>query len=271
VRIHPSQWGEDRLSEVLPLIPAERHRRIEEALRAEHIVRVSSLSELLGVSEMTVRRDLEKLEHKGVLERTHGGAVIRQRMASETAYVNSVLANTDVKQRIAQAAAALIAPNDTVFLGSGTTSARILSYLDPSLPVRVVTNNLGALAEAHGKSIELLLVGGTFREKTQSLEGPWATELLSQIYATKLFLGVDGISAGAGFTTPGIGEAMIERAMIRQTRGQVIVLVDHSKFGVVADVVIGSLDDADVVIVDGEVPAPHLQDMKDHGLHVIVA
>ncbi|MGO8684557.1 MAG: DeoR/GlpR family DNA-binding transcription regulator [Thermoleophilia bacterium] len=258
------------MSEVLPLIPAERHRRIEETLRHENIVRVSTLSDLLGVSEMTVRRDLEKLEHLGVLDRTHGGAVLRQRMAAESMYINNVLAHAEQKQRIARAAASLIAANDTVFLGSGTTTPQILLYLDPELPVRVVTNNLGALNVVHGKAVELLLVGGAYREKTHSLEGPWTTEILSQVYATKLFLSVDGISSGAGFTTPGLGEAMIERAMIRQTRGQVVVLADNSKFGMVADIVIGTLDDADVVIVDGEVPAAHLQDMKDHGLQVIV-
>ena len=232
------------------MIPAERRTRICELLREQRAVRVSSLSGDLNVSEMTIRRDLERLETEGLLTRTHGGAILRHHMIEEADYVENVATHAEEKRRIAQAAAALIAPGDTVFLSAGTTAAQVLRHVDPRLEARVITDNVGALAEAHGLSLEIVLVGGHYLPRTNAVAGPLAIELISRFHASKMLFGVDGFDLEEGLTTPTVEVASIERAMIDQTRGEVIVLADSSKIGVVADVVICGFDRVDAVMVD---------------------
>ena len=97
---------------------------------------------------MTIRSDLERLEAEGLLSRTHGGAILKRHMAEEPQYVDNVATHAEEKERIARAAAAMIQPGETVFLSSGTTAARVLRHVSPELEARVVTHNVGALAEA---------------------------------------------------------------------------------------------------------------------------
>jgi len=143
-------------------LPAERHRRILEVLRERQAVRVSTLSDLLGVSEVTVRRDLEELEQRGSLERTHGGAISTKRMGPEPAYVEAIARNAAEKDAIGEAAARFVEPGDTVFLNGGTTTLQVFRHLDAP-GVRVVTNHVGMALEAADRGLELLLVGGDFR------------------------------------------------------------------------------------------------------------
>ena len=252
------------------MIPAQRRVRIVEFLRDQRAVRVSSLSEELGVSEMTIRRDLERLEGEGLLTRTHGGAIIKRHMAEEPQYLANVTTHAEEKERIARAAAALIEPGETVFLSSGTTAARVLRHVSPELEARVVTHNAGALSEAHGLRLELILLGGRFRSRSNVVEGPAAVEFVSRFHAARMLIGVDGFDLREGLTTPSLGIAGIERAMIAHTRGEVVVLADRSKIGVVADVVICGLDEADVVICDDGVDDGVREDMRRLGLRCMV-
>lgn len=253
-------------------LPAERHRRIRELLRERVTIRVSELSEKLGVSEMTIRRDLETLERQGVLERTHGGAVYRQeRITHESTYETRLKEFVDAKDLIGRKAASLIAPNDSILLHSGTTALYILRHLDPEMPVRIYTNNIGAIDEVRGKKAELVLLGGEFRRDSNSLEGPLTMQMIRQIHPNKAFLVVDGISLKDGITTPYFTEAALERAMIEQTRGQVVVMATHSAFGRVAEVVVASIEQADILIVDRNLPKEYLHDLEPLGVQVLVA
>ena len=228
------------------MIPAERRARIVYALRAQSAVRVSSLSEDLGVSDITIRRDLALLEREGILARTYGGAVIRRHMTDEPRWAESVVTQAEQKARIAAAAAAMIEPGDTVFLGSGTTAAQMLRFVAPDLEARVVTHSLGAAAEAKGLRLELIFLGGLYRAQLNAVEGSWPLEMLGHFHADKAFLGADGLDSSAGLTTPSMAVAGIELAMVRRTRGEVVVLADHTKIGLVGDVVICPLDQVDV-------------------------
>jgi DeoR/GlpR family transcriptional regulator of sugar metabolism len=232
------------------MIPVERRSRIVELLKHRRAVRVSSLSEDLGVSEMTIRRDLERLASDGVLVRAHGGAVLKRHMVEEPLYDDNVASHAEEKLRIARRAAKLIEPGETVFLSSGTTAAQVLRHVDPALEARIVTHNVGALAEAHGLRLEVVLLGGRYRPRPNAVEGPLAVEMAGRFKATKMLLGVDGFDLEEGLTTPTVGIAGVERAMIGHTRGEVIVLADSSKIGVVADVVICGLDRVDAVMLD---------------------
>ena len=127
------------------MIPAERRARIVEALEAQRVVKVATLSDALGVSEITIRRDLVILEREGLLARSYGGAVLSKRSTDDArARRRRRRKQAAEKARIAKAAAAMIEPHDTVFLGSGTTVAHLLRYVDPELEARVVTHSLAS-------------------------------------------------------------------------------------------------------------------------------
>ncbi len=254
------------------LLPSERQQRILELVREQVAVRVANLSDLLNVSEMTIRRDLDLLEKQGLLERTHGGAVCRQdRIFEETFYQSRLLAHPEERLRIAQKAAALIEPNDTIFIGAGTATAQILRYLDPTLQVRIYTNNLGVLSEMQENAAKIVFTGGTYEPASFSLVGAIAVDMVQQVYATKTFLAVDGISLKAGLTTVTLEDAMISRTMIRHTQGQIIVLAEYDKFGCVAEMVIAPSERADVVIVDWNISNVYLEQLESVGLQVLVA
>ena len=254
------------------LLPSERQQRILELIREGAAIRVSRLSELLGVSEMTIRRDLVLLEQRGVVERTHGGAIFRQeRKIGKFKYQKSIQKNPEEKKRIARRAAALIEPNDTVYLGEGTTAPLVLRYADPAMVFSVFTNNLGAVSEVQDKAAELVLLGGTYNPASHALEGSITMDMIHQVYANKVFLGADGLSLSAGVTTPNLEIAVIERNMIRHTRGQVILMADHSKFGLVAEIVVSPVKRADVLITDREIPGEFQKDLESMGIRVLIA
>lgn len=236
------------------LIPAQRRQKIREYLEDQGIAQSATLGELLGVSEATVRRDLEWLEREGVVERTHGGAMLSQRLPTEPAYARSALAHPEEKRHIGRAAAELVEPGDTIFLNSGTTTTQLVRALRerPALGgLTVVTNSLSAALEAREGGWEAILLGGSFRPISNSVVGRFAVETLRHIYAAKAFLGVDGISLKFGCTTPISGEAEVARQMIEHTRDAVVIVADHSKWGVVSNFPVASLDEIDVLVTDG--------------------
>ena len=260
----------DGAPEVHEMIPAERRARIVESLEQRRSVRVSVLSEELGVSEMTIRRDLERLEQEGLLSRMHGGAILKRRMAEEPFYVASEREHSEEKRRIAQAAAAMIKPGETVFLSSGTTATQVLSHVPPDLKARIVTHNLGAVTAAQRSSLDIVLLGGSYRPRSNTLAGAVAIETVSGFHASRFILGADGLSLDEGITTPSLSLAGVERAMIRQTRGEIVVLADSSKVGAVGDVVICALDMVNTIIVDDGVGSDVREEMELLGLQLIV-
>ncbi len=255
------------------LIPAERHEYILNLIRQNRTVRVSTLSEALGVSEITIRRDLEKLEEQGLLERTHGGAILTQRMRQEPLYVQKERLEIEAKRAIGRAAAGLVSEGETIFINSGSTTRQIFSHLGRFSRLRVITSNAAAIAELgdHTESIELIVVGGTYRWQSNSLVGPLALATIHQINASKTFLGVDGISIQHGLTTPIQDEAEVARAMIAQTRGALIVVADHTKIGVVAEFVTCPLRRVETIVTDANLDADWRDALNEQGIRVIVA
>ena len=256
-----------------PLFPAERQQRILEILREEFTIRGTRLSEMLGVSEMTIRRDLDILEQKGLVDRTHGGAVFRQeQVAGRFHYRNSIKDNPEQKQRIAQKAASMIEPNDIVYIGEGTTASMVVRYVEPTLPFTLFTNNIGVISESEfvNMTAELILLPGTYNPTTHALAGPLTMEMIRQVHATKVFLGADGLSLNAGISTPNLEIAVIERSMIQHTRGQVIVMADHPKFGLVAEMSIAPLKHIDVLITNRKIPVDFRKSLDKMGVQVVI-
>jgi len=256
------------------LIPAQRRQKIREYLEHQGIAHSATLGGLLGVSEATVRRDLEWLEKEGVVERTHGGAMLSQHLPTEPAYARSALAHPEEKRRIGRAAAELVEPGDTIFVNSGTTTTQFVRALRerPGLGgLTVVTNNLSAVLEAREGGWEAILVGGSFRPISNSVVGRFAVETLRQIYAAKAFLGVDGISLKFGCTTPISGEAEVARQMIEHTRGSVVIVADHSKWSVVSNFPVASFDEIDVLVADSGLAPQWRRELEARRVSVRIA
>jgi len=251
-------------------LPAERHRVILEVLRERQAARVSLLAETLGVSEVTIRRDLEDLERRGLLERTHGGAITTHRMRSEPSYFEAAARNPGEKKAIGAVAAGLANPGETIFLNGGTTTLEVFRHLRaPGL--RIVTNHVGAALESADRDVELLLVGGTYRPPSNSCVGGFAVAMLRRVFAARAFVGVEGLSLRSGLTTPTAPEAEVARAMIEQTRGDVIVVADSTKVGTIADFSIAPLRSVAALVTDAGVDDGYRRELESAGMRVIVA
>lgn len=257
-----------------PLIPAQRRQMILDYLEAHRVARLADLVDLLGASEATVRRDLEWLETQGMAERTHGGAILTQRLPTEPLFSASALAHPEQKDWIGRAAAELVQSDMTVFVNSGTTAAALLRHLRARTDlsnVNLVTNNLHAAAEPWEPGVEILLLGGVFSGRAHSIIGRFAADMLRQLGADLAFIGIDGISLKYGVTTPSTQEAEIGQLMVDRTRGQVYIVADHSKWGVVSNYEIARLDQIHGLVVDtGLEPGPRTE-LEERGLAVVLA
>jgi DeoR family fructose operon transcriptional repressor len=253
------------------LIPAQRRERIQEYLALNRIVRMDELCQLLGASDATVRRDLEWLEQKGVLERTRGGAMLSRRMTLEPEYRQRAATNPEEKQQIGEMAASLIEEGDVVFINSGTTTAQVIRHIRGDAGICVFTNNLIGLLDAGDASFERYLIGGEFQPHSNSVAGRFATDNLRQVYANKAILGVDGISLIHGCTVPSNAEAEVIKLMIERTKGEIFIVADHTKWGVVSNFQIASIDDIDRLITDAKIDPATLELLASHSVEIILA
>jgi DeoR/GlpR family transcriptional regulator of sugar metabolism len=229
------------------MLARQRQELILEGVRSNGGVRVSDLVERLGVSDMTIRRDIRGLADRGLVTRVHGGATA----AGEPGSAARTPGRTDAELAIATAAAALIAPGSSVALSAGTTTHLLATVLPPIPRLTVVTNSLAVAAvlhEAGRADLSVVLTGGE-RTPSDALVGPVAVAALAGLHVDWLLMGVHGMDAVAGFTTPNLAEAETNRALVRSAR-RTAVVADSSKWGVVGLSTIAALDDADVVVTD---------------------
>ena len=253
------------------LIPAQRHERIRDLLEAQNVVSNTELGQLLGVSEATIRRDLQWLEKQGILERTHGGAIPSQRVKLEPEYATRALAHPEEKRSIGAAAAELIEDGDTIFVSSGTTATQVVASIPGGAKVTVVTGNLSAALEVHDAGFELILLGGTLYRRSNAAVGLFAMENLRRMTANKTFIGADGISLKFGYTVPSNPEAELVRLMIERTHGSVIVVADHSKWGVISNYEVAKIDEAQMLVTDERFSKSARAELEARNVKVIVA
>jgi DeoR family fructose operon transcriptional repressor len=254
-----------------PLIPAQRRDRIQEFLAVNKIARTADFCALLEASEATVRRDLEWLEQEGILERTHGGAILSQRMPLEPGYQQRALTYPEEKRGIGALAATLVEKGDVVFINSGTTTTEVIRHLRGDNSISVFTNNLTGAFEVGEPAFQYFVVGGEFQPRSNSLAGRFAIENLSQIFANKAIIGVDGISLKHGCTVPSNAEAEIVRQMIKQTRGEIIVVADHSKWGVVSNFQVAAIDEINRLVSDPGLDPLAFESLAAHGVQILVS
>ncbi|MBC3191229.1 DeoR/GlpR transcriptional regulator [Pseudonocardia sp. C8] len=238
----------------MSLLAEQRREVIVERVRSQGAVRVSELAEHLGVSEMTVRRDLDVLARRRLVDKVHGGATaIGEHTTEEPGFSAKSVRELEEKDAIAAEAARLVTPGSAVGLSAGTTTWRLAHRLARIPRLTVVTNSL-AVAEAlhtggaESRGTTVILTGGV-RTPSEALVGPVAIAALRSLNLEIVFLGVHGMSAAAGFSTPNLTERDTNRALVDAGQ-QLVVVADHTKWGTVGISTIAELGEADVLVTD---------------------
>lgn len=249
------------------------HRRatILKALTEQGSVQVNELVKQLGVSAVTIRSDLSKLESQGLAIRSHGGAMPARTPPTEHTVPQKDAINHDQKERIGALAASLVKPGDNVIIDSGTTTISLARHLRDAQNVTVMTNGLNIaweLADAPG--VDLILTGGLLRKQSLSIQGLQAEACLQAYSFDKLFLGVDGFDLQFGVTTHHEAEASLNHKMVERAR-KIIVLADASKFGCVSLHRIVQLDRVHTVITDAGISREYREGLLNAGIELLIA
>jgi DeoR/GlpR family transcriptional regulator of sugar metabolism len=253
----------------------ERLLRIVELVNRRGKCTVAELTDALGVSPVTVRRDLERLEEKKLLLRTHGGAMVWQDSLWEGAHERSFSEKkeefAEEKEKIAEAAAALVQEGEAVLLTPGTTNTLLAAKLARRKGLTIVTNASNLVSHLGGQTDnEFILIGGNLRPKSYALVGPLAEQALSNLRVDKLFLGVDGLDIEHGLTTPNLAEASVNRRMMAVAK-MVIVVADHSKFRRVTFSHIAPLKEVHAIVTDRQPSAAETNKIREFGISLILA
>ncbi len=231
-----------------------RRSEMLEILNKQDNISVSDLSQMFGVSEVSIRNDLSHLELKGLLIRTRGGAIKKQPVNFDLSLNQRLKKFFKEKQKIGRKAVEYIKEGDTIVMDSGSTTLKIAKNLDKFKQIKLITNSL-PIAEmvADYEGVEVIIPGGVMRPEMRSLVGPMAERNLLQYYCDIAFLAVDGIDCDYGISTPVVFEATFCKTMIDIAK-RVIVVSDSSKFKRRSFVKIASMDEIDMVITDTGIP-----------------
>lgn len=250
----------------------ERQALIAEMAKEKQLVKVTELMEKFDVSDMTVRRDLDILQQRGLIKKVYGGAVLAASVTGlnqDVAMTERVGAFVSQKKEIARRAAALIEPEDVIILDAGTTTLELALLLPLYEDVVIVTNSIAIAHALSGKVSSLLLSGGIVRPSTQSTIGPKAKEFFSDLRANKLFLGASSLSLERGLMNSNLYESEIKRTMIA-VADQVIVLADSSKFESTSYHVFAPWDSVDTLVCDHLLAVDIVRGLADRGVRVVV-
>lgn len=233
------------------MLAEDRRAKILKFVNQHQSAKVNELSEKFEVSTSTVRRDLQKLEERGDIARTHGGAVAKEGVSFEPSYIEKEHEQEAEKRLIAQKAVELIEDGDTIILDAGTTTAALSEELEQFNDLTVVTNGINIALELVDSPHEVIIPGGNLKKRTLALVGPVAEDYLEGLNAEKAFIGANGIDLDAGVTTPDLVEANVKKRMAEKAK-EVIILADHSKFNTVTLVEVLDLEQVDKIITDDD-------------------
>ena len=242
------------------MLAAARQSEIMTKVQQHGIVRISDLSSMLGVSDMTVRRDIDTLAASGLLQKVHGGAKVPGSLRTdEPGFEKKSMQEESEKSAIAREALSFVTPGSAIGLSAGTTTWTLAKMLSTVEGLTIVTNSIRiadvfyrAVARKEGNRTSVILTGGE-RTPSDALVGPIAISALGQLHLDTLFLGVHGVETRAGFTTPNLLEAETNRAFAATARN-VVVLADHTKWGTVGMSTIAKLGEVDTLITDDAMP-----------------
>lgn len=249
-----------------------RRNAILNMVHEKEKVSVSELVEALGVSEVSIRKDLTVLEDKGLLLRVKGGAInLPTGDNGDLPVSHKAGLNTLEKQAIGKLAVTLINEGETIFLDSGTTTMEIARNLGKFKKLTVITNALDiAMALMQHENMTVIMLGGTIRPMSYSAVGVLAELVLKNLFCDKLFMGVDSISIADGISTPSIEEASLNNKMMSATK-EVIAVFDSSKVNKRTFAFISSIDNINTIVTDSNIPKDFMSTVKAKGVTFHIA
>jgi len=249
----------------------QRHRKIQQLLREHGTASVEFLASALGVSDMTVRRDLQQLADEDRVVRTHGGAAPAEQVLFEFPFLRHAEQNREQKRRIAARAATLIENGQSLMLDSGTTTLALARHLSQYKRLTVITTSLpiAAALQVSG-GVELILLGGIVRRDAADLEGPLTEANLEAFHADLAFVGADGIGLDGSVYNASLTVGRMLTKMTQRASG-VYVVADSSKIGKPALLRFGNVSHWRGLITDAGLPAADRAALEDAGVHVIIA
>ena len=240
------------------MLPEARQRDIVEHVTETGGCSVDELAELMECSKATIRRDLNALAEKQLIERSHGGAVPATSVGQEQNYRQREVQNLDAKMTIAERAIEEIHDNQVVCFDAGSTTMQIAKGLSANESLMAVTNSPLQAMELDDIGVEVKLTGGSLRSPTYSLVGPSAERFMERMTFDLLFLGTNAIHPTEGLMTPNEAEANIKSLMIEKSN-RVVLVSDQSKFNEQSFISFADLSDIDLLLTDGQL-SPELQD-----------
>ena len=229
------------------MLTEKRYEAIIEMVEKKHTVSVQELTEKLGISESTARRDLTALDNMGKVKKVYGGAIANtvDYATKDLSMTEKSTMNYEEKSRIARYASKLIKPEDFVFVDAGTTTHLLTEYITETQAV-YVTNSLKHAFTLADKGCRTIILGGELKKVTEALVGSETVDALQKYNFTLGFFGSNGVDDALGFTTPDIAEAMVKKNAMYRCRKS-YVLCDHSKFHQISPVAFGRYNDATVI------------------------
>lgn len=244
---------------------SERHTKILELLTENKKVEVTQLSKLLNVSQVTIRKDLDQLENKGLIQRLHGFAILNSSddMNSRLAY------HYDVKQKIAKLACEDVQDGETIMIESGSCCALLaLEIAQTRKDITIVTNST-FIADYIRKAphIKIILLGGEYQNESQVLVGPMIRKCVETFFVDKFFIGTDGFSENSGFTGNDYMRSESVRDMAKQAKN-VIVVTESAKFNQVGVVNLLPTHEISCVVTDQDIPQRSEEFLKEQNVIV---
>jgi len=252
------------------ILADERRSLIMQMLTATGRVRVKDLVRQFGTTSVTIRNDLNELQKRGLLLRSHGGASRPEFRQYESPFLDRIQTHSEEKRRIGVLAASLIQDGETIILDSGTTTDEIARQIKNRQRLQVITNGVNIANELLGSRVHTTILGGTLRTDSASIVGRSAEEMLSQLFADKLFMGGAGCDPEFGISGSNLEEATLNKAMLGIAR-EIVLVADASKFDKRSMSRIASFSEIHTVISDVSMPSGVQDKIRAYGCKLMLA
>lgn len=250
------------------MLASERRKRILERVAERQSIETQALADELGVSEMTIRRDIKRLEQDGFLRQTYGGATAQITKSIELGFNSRALQYSAQKRLIGMYAAQLIEPGQTLFLGEGTTTSQFAQFLPPHPRLLVITASLSHASLLASRNINVIVVGGKLHVDELTMTGSIAEATLQRFYADLCVLGTAGIDPEVGATELDYEVASLHRLMIERA-SKVFMLADHSKLGFRAPAVVAPASMVSMLVTDQDAPPTVVEQLRACGMETV--
>lgn len=250
---------------------AERRNKVLKLLKDNGQVSVTELSTLLKASEVTIRKDLQYLERRNLLIRTHGGAMQNDYLVHDRHYEEKGKLYSEEKRRIGDAAAGLVQDGDTIIMDAGTTMLQLARSLQNKRNLTILSSAINVAVELMRiPDVQLVMLGGVIRSTSAAVVGPFAESMVKEHYCSKLFLAGDGLDPDFGVTTTNALEAHLNKMMIESAQ-ETILIMDSSKFGRRGLSRICGLDKINLIITDDGISDTMRKRLEERDVPLLIA